>query len=295
MRWWTGINKFIKAIMAFFFICQISHCPSKVLSPFRSLCIMILIIYIFWYFSQKKRPYRAQEIKVQELISEIGIWSEFIENFFPIVFSLFLGNWTDVYGIKAPFLFAIAGVVIRYAGLLLCTHYKTWTAQVIILFSVLPSSLTGGRIAISMLVYSFVAVSSSIADRTFRVGVLTAVRTFGRSAGSALGGYLKRNGKDHYFIFGFGGGIAAVSFIYILLFMPNPRKGSNTAGFKMTRMHALRNIFNFKNIIESAKAFFRKREYGVREQLYLLVIVLIFTMAPMQGYQFSFSLCGSKK
>lgn len=232
---------------------------------------------------------------MQKVISEMGIWGEFIENFFPIVFSLFLGNWSDVYGIKAPFLLTIAGVAIRYGGLLLCVHYKTWPVQIIILFSILPSSLTGGRIAISMLVYSFVAVTSSIADRTFRVGILTAVRTFGRSAGSALGGFLKRGGKDYYFIFALGGGLSLLSFLYILLFMPNPKKGSNPAGFKRTKAHAFRNVVNLKNILESAKAFFKKRPFGVREQLYLLVIVLIFTMAPMQGKNHTKLICNMVK
>lgn len=207
-----------------------------------------------------------------------------MENLFPILFALFLGNWTDVYGVKAPLLLTILGVLIRYTGLLLCVYFNTWKAQVIILFSVLPSSLTGGRIAVSMLVYSYVAVTSNIVDRTFRVGVLTAVRTFGRSAGSALGGYLKRDGKDYYFIFGLGAGVAACSFLYILIFMPNPKKGSNPAGFKQGPKAAVKNLFNLRSIIEAAKAFIKKRDYGLREQLYLLVIVLIFTMAPMQGW-----------
>jgi len=206
-----------------------------------------------------------------------------VENFFPITFSLFLGTWSDVYGVKVPFLLSIGGVVVRYAGLILCVYNKSWTAEIVSTISVLPGSLTGGRIAISMVVYSFVAVTSSLEERTVRVGVLTAIRTFGRSAGSALGGYLKRSGKDHYFIFGIGGGIALVSFLYILILMPNPKKGSNPCGYKDTRLQATKNLFNIRNIIESAKAFFKKREYGIRSQLFLLVIILIFTMAPMQG------------
>ncbi|CAL8100593.1 unnamed protein product [Orchesella dallaii] len=233
--------------------------------------------------NNKTKLYADEEEEVQKVISEIGIWSEFIENFFPIIFSLFVGNWSDVYGVKFPFLLTILGVVLRYAGLLLCTNNETWGAEIVVLFAVLPGSLTGGRIAISMLVYSFVAVTSSVEDRTFRVGVLTAVRTFGRSAGSALGGHLKRSGKDYFYIFGLGGGVALASFVYILIFMPNPKKGSNPLGFKQSKCDAAKNIFNLRSILEAAKAFLRKREHGIREQLYLLVIVLIFTMAPMQG------------
>lgn len=230
-----------------------------------------------------KRSYKDEEEEVQKKISEMGVWSEFVENFFPIIFSLFIGNWTDVYGVKGPFLLTIAGVGIRYIGLLLSVYYDTWKVQIIALFSILPGSLTGGRIAVSMLVYSYVAVSSSVVDRTFRVGILTAVRTFGRSAGSALGGYLKRGGSTYYFIFGLGGGLSICSFLYILIFMPNPKKGSNPAGFEKGKKAAIKNIFNLRNIFEAAKSFFKKRPNGIREQLYLLVIILIFTMAPMQG------------
>ncbi|XP_021945632.1 uncharacterized protein LOC110843883 isoform X2 [Folsomia candida] len=224
-----------------------------------------------------KRRYKSEEEDVQKVISEIGIWSEVVENLFPIVFSLFLGY-------KLPFLLAISGVTIRYAGLILCTYFNTWNAEIVALFSVLPGSLTGGRIAISMVVYSFVAVTSTLKERTVRMGILTAVRTFGRSSGSALGGYLKRSGKNYYFIFSLGGGLSLLSFLYILLIMPNPKKGNNPCGFKQdSKLEATKNIFNWKNVIESAKAFFKKREYGVREQLFLLVAILIFTMAPMQG------------
>ncbi|ODN00650.1 Proton-coupled folate transporter [Orchesella cincta] len=227
--------------------------------------------------------YKKEEEEIQKVISEIGVWSEFIENFFPIAFSLFVGNWTDVYGVKIPFLLTISGVVFRYVGLLICTQYESWGAEIVVLFAVLPGSLTGGRIAISMLVYSFVAITSSNEDRTFRVGVLTAVRTFGRSAGSALGGHLKRSGKDYVYIFGLGGGVALAGFLYILLLMPNPKKGSNPLGFKQSKCDSFKNLFNLRSIIVAAKAFLMKREYGIREQLYLLVIILIFTMAPMQG------------
>lgn len=233
--------------------------------------------------TRNKKLYEDEETEVQKVISSMNIWSEFVENFFPIAFSLFMGNWTDVYGVKAPFLLTIAGVAVRYLGLLLCVYNDQWNVQIVALFSILPGSLTGGRIAVSMLVYSYVAISSSVADRTFRVGVLTAVRTFGRSAGSSLGGTLKRAGKDYYFIFGIGGGVAIASFLYILILMPNPIKGNNPANFKKGKVAAIRNIFNLRNIIEAAKSFFKYREHGIREQLYLLVIILIFTMAPMQG------------
>lgn len=189
-----------------------------------------------------------------------------------------------MYGYKLPFLLSISGVTFRYVGLLLCTYYDTWNAEIIAVVSVLPGSLTGGRIAISMVVYSFVAVTSTLKERTVRIGILTAVRTFGRSSGSALGGFLKRRGQSYYFIFGLGGGISILAFVYILLIMPNPKKGNNPCGFKKeSKLDAVKNIFNWKNVRESARAFFRKREYGVREQLYLLVAILIFTMAPMQG------------
>jgi MFS family permease len=231
-----------------------------------------------------KARFKDQETEVQKVISEIGIWSEVVENFFPILFSLFLGTWSDVYGTKLPFLVSIGGVVLRYGGLILCVYNSSWNAEIVATISVLPGSITGGRIAISMVVYSFVAITSSLEERTVRMGILTAIRTFGRSAGSALGGFMKRSGKDYYFIFGTGGGIALLSFLYILVLMPNPKKGSNPCGYKTdSTFEATKNLFNFRNILESAKAFFRKREFGIRSQLFLLVITLIFTMAPMQG------------
>lgn len=150
-----------------------------------------------------------------------------------------------------------------------------------------------------MVVYSFVAVTSTLKERTVRMGILTAVRTFGRSsgnnkyiqiltvrtgglkqgnasvfAGSALGGYLKRSGKNYYFIFSLGGGLSLLSFLYILLIMPNPKKGNNPCGFKQdSKLEATKNIFNWKNVIESAKAFFKKREYGVREQVCIFLAI----------------------
>jgi hypothetical protein len=71
-----------------------------------------------------KRQYKVEEEEVQKIISEIGIWSEIVENCFPVIFALFLGTWSDVYGYKLPFVLSISGVSFRYGGLLLLYYME---------------------------------------------------------------------------------------------------------------------------------------------------------------------------
>ena len=149
--------------------------------------------------------------------------------------------------------------------------------------SSLPVALTGSRTAISMVIYSYVTDTTSIKERTLRVGIATAVRTFGKSLGSALGGEMSKSGMGYYAVFGVAAGLDIIGFAYVLLFLKNVRD-PNIVRSKSTCVQ-MKHIFNFGNIKETAVAFFRKREKGDRARLFLLVVALMCTMAPMQGNQ----------
>jgi len=204
-----------------------------------------------------------------------------LDNAFPVLFVLFLGAWSDVYGRKLPYVLSILGYVVRYALLILSVYFTSWNAEVTAAVSSIPVAITGSRTAISMVIYSYVTDTTSIRERTVRVGVATAVRTFGKSLGSALGGQMSKAGMGYYVIFGVSGGLDLLGLLYALFFLKNVRDPNMTRS-KSTCVQ-MKHIFNFRNITDTVVAFFRKREKGDRARLFLLVIALMCTMAPMQG------------
>jgi len=167
--------------------------------------------------------------------------------------------------------------------LMLSVYFTSWNAEIVSAVSAIPVAVTGSRTAISMIIYSYVTDTTSIKQRTFRVGVLTAVRTFGKSLGSAVGGWMSKGGMSYYAIFGLSGGLDLIGFFYVLFFLKNI-KNPDVVRSKSTCVK-LKHIFNFRNITDTVVSFFRKREKGDRIRLFLLVVILICTMAPMQGKQ----------
>lgn len=217
------------------------------------------------------------------MVAGINTYRQIIDNAFPVLYVLFLGAWSDIYGRKLPILLTMFGYIVRYMALLIAVYFPDTNAHVVAVITSLPVSLTGGRTAVSMSLYSYVADTTSLRDRTFRVGVITAIRTFGKSAGSALGGILKGQGYDYVTIFAIGGSMDVLAFAYTLFFVRNTRKDSQ--GRKKNKLDICTEVFNVRHVIEAAKCFLKKRENRGRVQLILLVVTLICTMAPMQGKQ----------
>ncbi|KAL4714938.1 hypothetical protein ACJJTC_003089 [Scirpophaga incertulas] len=56
----------------------------------------------------------------------------------------------------------------------------------------LPPALAGGRVAMSMAIYSYITDITSESERTFRLGIVTAVLTLARPVGLALSGYMTK-------------------------------------------------------------------------------------------------------
>jgi len=82
--------------------------------------------------------------EVHDIVNKINIWSQVIDNAFPIVFVLFLGAWSDIYGRKLPLVLCILGYLARYGFLLICVWFKEdCNAQVVAVVSSLPVALTG--------------------------------------------------------------------------------------------------------------------------------------------------------
>jgi len=110
---------------------------------------------------------------VEGVASLFTVYRGLIEAGFPILFSLFLGPWTDVHGTKYPILLPLLGYALS-ASIYFMLTYAPDLHPGFILFASIPVALTGGMVALIMSVFSFISKITSEEDRSFRVAMLEA-------------------------------------------------------------------------------------------------------------------------
>jgi len=93
-----------------------------------------------------------------------------IEAGLPVIFSLFIGPWSDKHGSKPPMILSLFGYILSSVLLYLFAMPK-YVDPAILLFAGIPIALSGGAIAFLLSAFRYVAAFSTTKNRSFRMAV----------------------------------------------------------------------------------------------------------------------------
>lgn len=87
--------------------------------------------------------------KIQKYVSNLNIYSSFIENIPSVIFVLFLGPWSEKNGRKLPMITPLIGHLCSVSLYILNYYFTSWPAEYI-LFASIPCGLFGGTATLLM-------------------------------------------------------------------------------------------------------------------------------------------------
>lgn len=224
--------------------------------------------------------------QVHSLVAEVVAWKFPLQTAVPAVLVIFVGAWSDKRRKrKICILFPITGEIITNSGLLLATYYfYELSLFETALIEALPAAFTGGYIIMFMGMYSFLTDRTSIANRTFRFGVVAMCVNLGNPLGTALSGTLLRV-LGYYGMFSLILSLHLLSFVYGLFRLEdvcaNEVKESNSNCSENSFKKTLCEVFQL--VCNTLLVALRPRPFNGRSQIFAILIVYLIMVGPLYG------------
>ncbi|CAF4807159.1 unnamed protein product [Pieris macdunnoughi] len=219
-----------------------------------------------------------QEQNVQKMVASMTAWSFPLQTALPGILALFVGAWSDRTGNRKTFMvLPILGKLISIIGIILSTmFFRQVGVNETAVIEGLPPALAGGRVAMTMAVYSYITDITSESERTFRLGIITAILTLSRPIGLALSGIMtKRFG--YYGVFTVACFFYLTGFVYILLRLKEKTKKTVETDNKESVS------FSVKDLVATVNVAFQPREGFRRLQIILIMFAYMLIVGPVLG------------
>ncbi|XP_022112618.2 proton-coupled folate transporter [Pieris rapae] len=219
-----------------------------------------------------------QEQNVQKMVASMTAWSFPLQTALPGILALFVGAWSDRTGNRKTFMvLPILGKLISIIGIILSTmFFRQVGVNETAVIEGLPPALAGGRVAMTMAVYSYITDITSESERTFRLGIITAILTLSRPIGLALSGIMtKRFG--YYGVFTVACFFYLTGFVYILLRLKEKTKKTIETDTKQSVS------FSVKDLVATVNVAFQPREGFRRLQIILIMFAYMLIVGPVLG------------
>ncbi|XP_075981401.1 lysosomal proton-coupled steroid conjugate and bile acid symporter SLC46A3-like [Anticarsia gemmatalis] len=224
--------------------------------------------------------YTEQERNVQTIVASMTAWSFPLQTALPGILALFVGAWSDRTGNRKTFMvLPILGKLISAIGIILTTVFFLQVGvNETALIEGLPPALAGGRVAMTMAVYSYITDITSDTERTFRLGIITAILTLSRPIGLALSGIMtKRFG--YYGVFMVACVFYLFGFVYIVLRLKEKPK-KTVEGEKSSSVVTLLSV---SDLMATVNVAFKTRQGSRRLQIMLIMFAYMFIVGPVLG------------
>ncbi|GBP09740.1 hypothetical protein EVAR_81032_1 [Eumeta japonica] len=224
--------------------------------------------------------YTEQERRVQTMVAGMTAWSFPLQTTLPGILTLFVGAWSDRTGNRKIFMvMPIVGKIVSVIGIILSTVFFLRVGlDETALLEGLPPALAGGRVVMTMAVYSYVTDITSDAERTFRLGIVTAILTLSRPVGLALSGVVtKRFG--YYGVFTTASVFYLVGFVYIVLRVkekPQKKQDDNSES-------NIVKVVSVRDLVATVNVAVRTRDGTKRLQIILILLAYMFIVGPVLG------------
>ena len=237
----------------------------------------------------------------------------FVKGIPPIIFALFIGPWSDKFGRKFLIVFPLIGYVLYDVWFLInVIFFDYFTADWLMLEFM--QYWAGGYMCFFLGLYSYASDVSDESTRTVRIAVVDFVFFSGLSIGnslydnSTLDGVLNsyflgsgvsgkvKNAYGYETIYATAAVFHILAMLYGFFFIKDSHQirkrkemmSSNSSAAELTKENSpeppapklnFLAIFNFRNIIESFKVAFRRREGGVRH-----IVIILITLFGMYNF-----------
>ena len=179
-----------------------------------------------------------------------------------VIFTLFLGPWSDKAGRKMLNMLPFLGYVL-YCVTLIVNVYFFDELVVEFLWLETISSFFGGYALLYLGAYGYIADTSSLKSRTIRIAVMDGMSSVSETIGSYINGYLYAE-LGYYGSFGFASACFLLGLVIVFFTVHNKRDTEN----KETKT----NILDLKNVLESLKVLTKPRAENLRHIVIILVI-----------------------
>ncbi|XP_055329705.1 proton-coupled folate transporter-like [Paramacrobiotus metropolitanus] len=127
-------------------------------------------------------------VEVQTGMMQVKTYEALIDAVSCVVFSIFLGSWTDEFGRKIFLFIPFIGYVVAYAYTTAYTYFQM--SAYYLLVTPFLYYCTGAMLCFNTALYSFLGDYTTEANRAINVAVIVALRTVSRDAGGVLGGHM---------------------------------------------------------------------------------------------------------
>lgn len=231
--------------------------------------------------SGRTQNFTEQERRVQGMVAGMTAWSFPLQTALPGILTLFVGAWSDRSGNRKTFMvLPIVGKLISTIGMILSTLFFLQVGMnETALLEGLPPALAGGRVVMTMAVYSYITDITSVSERTFRLGIVTAIMTLSRPIGLALSGIMtKRIG--YYGVFLTACVCYLIGFLYITMRLKEKPKKKTVDSEDGAPLLA---VFSLKDAVDTMRVAFRTREGTKRLQIILIMFAYMFIVGPVLG------------
>jgi PCFT/HCP family folate transporter-like MFS transporter 1/3 len=200
-----------------------------------------------------------------------------IEAALPIIFSLFLGSWSDKHGSKIPMVLSLFGYTISTIMYTTFSYIPNVDPGILLLASI-PVSLTGGLIALIMSAFRYVADITSVENRSFRIAMAEGCWFLGSPFG-LLGSaqVLKHGGYPAVFLISTI--LYVVALLYAVLFVKNDKPVNELE----SDSNMFQDMFNISAVKDTVHTCFRRRPGYGRFWIVILLTTICFRILTLYG------------
>lgn len=229
--------------------------------------------------------YSHEEAEVQQLVAAMGVWKTILQSALPALLIMFVGSWSDRWGLRKPCMMApVVGEFFTILGLMVSTYYFYELPMEIVGFveGFFPA-LTGGWFTMFMGIFSYIGDVTTVEERTLRIGIVNVFCSLGIPVGLALSGVAYRK-IGFYGVFSITAVMYVMAFFYCHFYVKEPK----TAHIQRTepRTGFIKDFFNFKHVMETFRVAFKKGENNRKLKVLLLMLVVMVVIGPMHGELF---------
>ena len=198
-----------------------------------------------------------------------------------IIFSLFVGAWSDANGRKAVLVVPFIGNILSF--ILYIGNYYWFDINPLHLLWGSVAGATGGYVCLNIGLYGYVSDVTSDENRTMRLSILNGVFSAGYVLGTSLGGKLYHIYGSYYLNFGISIGFGIAGMFYAIFI-------TRESISQPSNLQRKRKFFDMKNVTESLSVALKPRANYGRLHVILLIINFSIFMFCLNTFHYDYLL-----